>query len=175
MQNKEIVFKSKSMKKLFDNKPDDVKREALPTVPVTLQTIKSQYELLCSIHYNLESVAADENTQLLIRELNAKMNGYKQQDIKKNMFDEKAFITIEQIRAKLIDETMTCTFCNKQVKLLYDIVRDEMQWTLDRIDNDIGHSNENTKIACLKCNLKRRTTNYDKFHWTKNLTISKME
>ena len=29
-----------------------------------------------------------------------------------------------------------------------------MQWTLDRIDNNIGHSKENVVICCLKCNLK---------------------
>ena len=84
-------------------------------------------------------------------------------------------IKIEEIRQKLIDETLTCVFCNKQVKLLYEKVRDEMQWTLDRIDNDLGHTNENTRIACLKCNLKRRRTDYDKFYWTKNLSISKLD
>ena len=41
------------------------------------------------------------------------------------------------------------------------MVRDEQQWTLDRIDNDKCHSDENTVISCLKCNLQRRVKNSD--------------
>jgi hypothetical protein len=80
---------------------------------------------------------------------------------------------MEQLQSKLIDELLTCVFCNIQVKLLYDKVRDDAQWTLDRIDNDLGHSDANTRIACLKCNLQRRRLDYDKFHWTKNFVITK--
>jgi hypothetical protein len=45
------------------------------------------------------------------------------------------------------------------------------QWTLDRIDNDIGHNKNNLVIACLECNLKRKRTNKDKFMFTKNMKI----
>lgn len=181
---KQIVFtgkKGKQMKNIFTGeKTEEVKREVLPEVPITLNTVKSQYNLLCELHFTENSVKSQnqnerEHFALLNRELNAKMNGYKQQDVKKKLFDNDKFIKIEEIRQKLIDETLTCVFCNKQVKLLYDKVRDEMQWTLDRIDNDLGHTNDNTRIACLKCNLKRRRTDYDKFHWTKNLAISKLD
>lgn len=174
---KEIVLKSKRMKNIFEgDKYVEVKREVLPEVPNEYKTIKSQYDLLCKLHYDEN----DENKQtdifrILTRELQSKLNSYKQQDIKKKLFDNEQIIKIDEIRQKLIDETMTCTFCNKQVVLLYDTVRADNQWTLDRIDNDIGHTNENTKIACLKCNLKRRRTDYDKFHWTKNMTISKLD
>ena len=27
-------------------------------------------------------------------------------------------------------------------------------WTLDRINNDLSHTNDNTCISCLKCNLQ---------------------
>ena len=169
------------MKALFTGETKaEIKREVLPEVPITLKSVKSQYDLLCKMHYettieNKQQIMIDEYFPLLNRELNAKMNGYKQQDVKKKLFDNDKFIKIEEIRQKLIDETLTCVFCNKQVKLLYEKVRDEMQWTLDRIDNDLGHTNENTRIACLKCNLKRRRTDYDKFYWTKNLSISKLD
>lgn len=177
---KQIVFtgkKGKQLKNIFTGeKKEDVKREVLPEVPITLNNVKSQYNLLCELHYTENRVKSqNENFALLNRELNAKMNGYKQQDVKKKLFDNDQFIKIDEIRQKLIDETLTCVFCNKQVKLLYDKVRDDMQWTLDRIDNDLGHTNDNTRIACLKCNLKRRRIDYDKFHWTKNLAISKID
>jgi len=50
-----------------------------------------------------------------------------------------------------------------------------LQWTLDRIDNDMGHNNNNTVISCLGCNLQRRTTNQDKFLFTKQLKLKKIE
>ena len=48
------------------------------------------------------------------------------------------------------------------------------QWSLDRIDNDIGHYKENVVISCLECNLKRRKTNADAFLFTKQLRIKKI-
>ena len=57
--------------------------------------------------------------------------------------------------------------------LLYDIVREAKQWTLDRINNDIGHNIDNVLISCLECNLKRRRTNKDAFLFTKQLVIVK--
>ena len=29
-------------------------------------------------------------------------------------------------------------------------------WTLDRIDNNIGHNRDNVVISCLACNLQKR-------------------
>ena len=59
------------------------------------------------------------------------------------------------------------------MKIKYNNYRDKQQWTLDRIDNDLGHNNENVKIACLECNLKRRRINMEKFLFTKQLNIIK--
>ena len=57
--------------------------------------------------------------------------------------------------------------------LLYDNVRESTQWTLDRIDNNIGHNVDNVVICCLKCNLKRRTMNDEKFKFSKQMRIIK--
>ena len=59
------------------------------------------------------------------------------------------------------------------VLLFYKNVREEKQWTLDRIDNNSGHSNINTVIACLQCNLQRRNTNDKKFLFTKQMRLIK--
>ena len=58
--------------------------------------------------------------------------------------------------------------------LLYDDYRCDNQWTLDRIDNNIGHNTNNVVISCLKCNLERRNTNQDKYNFTKNMSIKKL-
>lgn len=49
------------------------------------------------------------------------------------------------------------------------------QWTLDRIDNDIGHYSDNVVIACLSCNLHRKTMYHERFLFTKQLNIIKKE
>lgn len=179
---KQLVIKSKRTKRILVGDigdEDDNKRESLPVVPIHLIGMKAQYELLRATHYEhtfTGDVATEiglDSKSLLGRELSSKLNGYKQQDVKKKLYDASSFITIEQLRSKLIDELLTCVFCGIQVKLLYDKVRDDTQWTLDRVDNDLGHSDSNTRIACMKCNLQRRRIDYDKFQWTKNLVITK--
>jgi hypothetical protein len=68
---------------------------------------------------------------------------------------------------------MKCCYCSCEVHILYERVREMKQWSLDRINNDIGHNSGNLLIACLECNLKRRRTNKDAFMFTKNMVIIK--
>ena len=55
--------------------------------------------------------------------------------------------------------------------VLYENVRESKQWTVDRINNDLGHNIDNFVLACLDCNLKRRCKSVDKFLFTKQLNI----
>ena len=66
---------------------------------------------------------------------------------------------------------MKCTYCSCNMMLLYKEIKDPKQWTLDRIDNTMGHNTDNVVISCLECNLKRRNTNMKKFMFTKNLVF----
>lgn len=109
-----------------------------------------------------------------INYIERKRNSYKQQDIKKQIHDLNTLISLNEIILKLYESKLRCYYCNKNVKLLYRYKRDSYQWTLDRIDNDKNHSNENTIISCLKCNLRRRVINKDKFYFTVNLNIKKI-
>jgi hypothetical protein len=108
------------------------------------------------------------------REINDKINSYKQQDIKKNIHNKDTLITFNNIKNKLLNNFLLCTYCKQRVKFLYRIVRDEYQWTLDRIDNKKNHTDENTVISCLKCNLKRRCLDKKKFEFSQNLSIVKL-
>ena len=114
-----------------------------------------------------------EGCKSIISELKKKHKGYKTQDIDKKLLEEEKFISFEQLQEKLVLSKLTCYYCKTDMLLMYDKPREETQWTLDRIDNDMGHNNDNIVIACLKCNLKRRRTDSDKFKFTKQMKIIK--
>ena len=67
-----------------------------------------------------------------------------------------------------------CYYCNSRVFVWYTNVREPKQWTLDRIDNHNGHNVDNVKIACLACNLKRRTTDHVRYKYTKDVRLNKI-
>ena len=69
---------------------------------------------------------------------------------------------------------MICYYCKNEVCIFYDTIRQSNQWTLERLDNLIGHSDTNTVIACLDCNLKRRTSSSNAFCFSKQLVIKKV-
>ena len=53
--------------------------------------------------------------------------------------------------------------------MIYEEVRDPKQWTLERIDNTRGHNSDNVEIACLTCNLRRRTMYHERYILTKQM------
>ena len=46
-------------------------------------------------------------------------------------------------------------------------------WTLDRIDNNIGHNKDNVVISCLGCNLQKRRRGEEAFKFMKQMVITK--
>ena len=136
-----------------------------------LETINSDYN-------NIDNIL-DTNTLNSLKyyknNIKNKLASYRQQDILKKKFDEKKFVSYEEVIKLINDSNLKCYYCNCEVYILYEIVREMKQWSLDRINNDIGHNTGNLVIACLECNLKRRRTNKEAFLFTKNLTIIKMD
>ena len=107
------------------------------------------------------------------REIGRKISGYKSQDMKKGIYDASLLVDVSAVLEKLVASKLQCHYCRKPVKVLFTGVRDPCQWTLDRTDNDLCHSPENTVVCCLKCNLDRRVLDADKFTFTKQLRITK--
>ena len=135
---------------------------------------KTQFDLLKNI-YNKSSVTMNADINyLIINHIKTKISSYKQQDLLKNIYLEAEFIAFDDVIELLNACDLKCHYCSCETYLLYEFVREMKQWSLDRIDNDIGHNKNNVVIACLECNLKRRRTNKDAFFMTKNLTITKL-
>jgi 5-methylcytosine-specific restriction endonuclease McrA len=103
--------------------------------------------------------------------INKKISSYKQQDLIKNVYMIDDFVNFDFVINLLENNNLKCCYCSTDIYILYEFVRDNKQWTLDRIDNDKGHNKDNVVIACLECNLKRRKTNKDAFMFTKQLKI----
>lgn len=128
-------------------------------------------EKIVSSNFTFEN----EVGKIAMQEIHKKIYGYKQQDMIKKIFQEKLFITFEDILHKMIDCKLKCHYCKENMIILYDISREMKQWSVDRIDNNIGHNKENFYLACLDCNLKRRRVSDTKFLFTKQLNITKQE
>lgn len=117
----------------------------------------------------------DEISKIAIQEINRKIYGYKQQDLLKKHYDLDFFLTFETVINKLIESELKCRYCKCEMSILYDISREMKQWSVDRIDNEKGHNNDNFHVACLDCNLKRRRRTDEKFLFTKQLNILKQD
>jgi hypothetical protein len=116
----------------------------------------------------------DYVSKIAIQQINRKIYGYKQQDIIKKLLNEKDFITLQSVIDKMVDCALKCYYCSCEMNVLYDISREMKQWTVDRIDNDLGHNLTNYYLACLDCNLKRRRRSDDKFFFTKQMKLVKL-
>ena len=132
---------------------------------LSMKQPKEQVKTINNLYMGLQF----EERNFILSELKAKINSYKQQDIKKDYHEYANLITLDNVIEKLVSCKLKCYYCNKNMKLFFEKVRDEEQWTLDRINNYDEHSNENTIVCCLKCNLQRRRKNSDKFLFTKQL------
>ena len=164
------------MKQIIFNNPYNKKNQFL-TIP---NEMPPQNVILC-MQQDIEKVYndppiidtyTDELKKEYEKEIKKKLNSYKSQDKQKNKFDEEKMITYNQIIKKLYDCQLKCFYCDCNVVILFNKKRESIQWTLERLDNNIGHYESNTCISCLKCNLQRRTDNYEYFKNGKQLKIN---
>ena len=113
----------------------------------------------------------DTNThRIILQQINQKIAGYKAQDIAKSIYNPDQFISLKSVIQLLLESDLQCHYCKKDIKVLYEVVRDPLQWTLDRIDNDYGHNDGNLFISCLSCNLRRKTIYHERYELTKICT-----
>ena len=144
----------------------------IPELNEKYDTRYSQLQLINCIYLNFN---CGDDQELVKKALMKKLSGYKSQDMRKKIFNNKMFITFDNMIQRLVECKLKCFYCNCNLKMLYSDYRDKEQWTLDRIDNSLGHNSNNLLVACLDCNLKRRDMDKDKFLFTQNLQIKKID
>jgi hypothetical protein len=117
--------------------------------------------------------------------IKTKLQGYKQQDIKKfcnpppsssikklpKEYISENIISAHDAVELLVSNRLKCSYCKESCYVIYKSQYDKKQWSLDRIDNSVGHSVGNLVISCLECNIKRGTMNKERFEKGKNIRI----
>jgi len=159
----EKVVKEKSKRVITQSKKWDFTQEDL--------IIENQQKLLNQIE-NHQKKHENPKIHFLIQQINNKICGYKSQDLEKNLYMPTEFVDFAFVVHQL-HKSPLCFYCREPVQLLYEFVREPKQWTLDRMDNALGHNRGNVEIACLRCNLRRRLMHHERFVFTKQLLIKK--
>ena len=117
---------------------------------------------------------ANAITDIVSRELRKKISSYKSQDRRKNIYNDDEFIDFDFVINLFKETQLRCYYCDKQVFVIYDNVRECKQWTIERIDNRLGHNKGNSVMSCLDCNLRRRTMYHERYIMTKKLSLVKL-
>ena len=116
-----------------------------------------------------DHIIKDPKLNIILRMLYDKLRSYRAQDMSKTHYSEDEFITMQSLMELILRANNTCFYCKETVKLIYEEVRDPKQWTLERIDNSKGHNTDNVELACLACNLRRRTMYHERYILTKQM------
>lgn len=186
--NKEVTIQGRSHQHKVFQKYGTYERvdiEKIDELPSWVTDIQYQYELVDSILHDMENGTKWESlytrclsrvqAEWILRQLEQKMDGYIRQDKEKAEKREKreqrkntSFVIHESISLyealkKVRDEEYRCHYCRELVRLVYRTTRDKEQWTLDRVDNERGHDEQNLVVACYACNIRRRKQSYRKF------------
>ncbi|MBI96561.1 hypothetical protein CL656_05395 [bacterium] len=135
-----------------------------------LNNYNNDLDLLRKLYMDIDF----NHKQLYVQRIKEKINSYVYQDKKKyrNLDGE---ITFEETNEKLLSSKLKCYYCKNKLCLMNENKRQENMWTLDRINNNLSHTNDNTCISCLKCNLQKRRRNHKDFKYTKQLVINKTD
>ena len=168
------------IKKLTQEKKGDKKRIEIEKLNLTEEyfTFEKQIEIINNISKQLNNLNNEEDktaSKILTKQIEKKIASYKQQDIDKKLLNNEKIINLKCIIDKLIETEIKCYYCKSEMYVLYENVREPKQWSVDRINNNLGHNIDNFVLACLDCNLKRRCRSADKFLFTKQLNIIRQD
>ena len=149
-------------------------------IPEAFYTEDQSLALMILKEYNVAAITPPATATApvmshIIREIDAKRKAYIYQDKQHNIYDPRYSITTDRIVELLVNAGLLCHYCREICKVAYKEAMCRLQWTLDRIDNNYGHNDTNVVIACLDCNLKRGTMDFERFRLGKQFTFRKVE
>ena len=171
-EKEELENRTKS--KVIITKKESKKRVITKTWNITEEELHPDAQLMY-IRQLVDDMNVDTKPcQVILKHITQKIAGYKSQDIKKELYEEEKLVDIPYVLKTLKNAENICYYCKEPVKVLYENVREPLQWSLDRIDNSIGHNRENVVIACLQCNVGRKTMHQGRYEFTKQLVITKL-
>jgi hypothetical protein len=167
-------YQMKKVTKDKEQKEKEIKKRVV-SEKWTFSEIYFKHEMQLELIKDIQSKNINEVAKIASQQINTKISSYKQQDIIKNRFDEAKFIKFEDVIDKMVNCELMCRYCKCEMFILYDISREMKQWSVDRVDNYVGHNNDNYYLACLECNLKKRRRTDEKFLFTKQLKLVKKD
>jgi hypothetical protein len=133
------------------------------------------YEGLYTNRNDKSWLVNNDHAHEIYREIKKKWSGYKSQDKTKHKFDAEQHISLDALFDKLYESKLKCYYCQQETLILFNKKKDGTQWSLERLNNNLGHYGSNTCISCLQCNLKRRTDNHEYYKLGKTMTVTKKE
>ena len=155
-------------KKIIINKTP-ILRKSMKNIDKDLFDIKKQVSMVNQLYLDETFKGKYE----IKKAFQKKLQSYKSQDQRHNRYHSADFITLEELNEKLVVSKLKCHYCFQHLLIMYNNIREESQWTLDRIDNNLEQTASNTVIACLKCNIQRGRLCNKKFLFTKQLRLIK--
>jgi hypothetical protein len=108
------------------------------------------------VHQQISKTSYKEMTNWTTKRTN-----YIEQDKKTERYNKEDFIQIDEVKQLMNEQSCKCVYCWQ------DLYNDD--WSLDRINNDIGHNSNNCVLSCIFYNTQRKDTNYKVFYRKKAL------
>ena len=164
-KSKHIMLSKRSARKLVRNVGVGAAQPIDTTIPK--QHVRESLSILSKIY--MGHCTGEDMVRRVTSHIKSKLRGYIAQDTAMGR-DPTHNATVEETTHKLIGSALKCCYCEHTMGMMCVVCEPSdpepprsSQWTLDRIDNMLPHTNENTVIACLGCNLKRGTMAHDVF------------
>jgi hypothetical protein len=170
----QVSFETTNISSIKDQDEKPVKKRIVSQTDkwISKLSLEEQYEYIKKLQIK---IALEDKISILIKQqLQQKLYGYRGQDIEKQIYQSDIFINLQEVLNLIIKSENKCYYCKKMVAILYENVREPIQWSLDRINNNYGHNKDNVLLACLNCNLRRRTMHTERYVFTKQLQIKKI-
>ena len=97
----------------------------------------------------------EKKPQLNIRAIDDKINGYIRQDIGGGRgYDEKNYVDVPWVLKQSKKQFHKCSCCSEVMN--FENNGSDLDWTIDRANNDLGHTKNNCSLMCHHCNITKK-------------------